>query len=141
MPKKDIESCCQELQDKWPQIKSLYFKSVPGYYLDITCSYRSPEEQMELFKIGRTMGKDGKWVISQPEFVVTNCDGTHNPSNHNKQPSHAIDVVAINNKTGKATWEDKYYLPLGQICELLGLVWGGSFGTIHDLPHIETKNG
>lgn len=134
----NILDACEYLQDKWLLIETSYASLVPGHYLNLTCVSRSPQEQFELFKQGRTKDTSGKWIVQDHSQVVTNVDGYKVVGKHNKQPSEAIDVVVMNNQTGKETWEDSYYLPLGDLAKKHGLKWGGEFTTIKDMPHLET---
>ncbi len=64
-------------------------------YFDNTILYghRSKEEQFELYKKGREL-RDGKWVITDKNKVVTYKDGYHSMSKHNYLPSKAVDAVA-----------------------------------------------
>lgn len=62
-------------------------------HFDCTILYgnRSIEEQQELYKIGRDL-VDDKWVENDTG-IVTNCDGIKVLSEHNYNPSRAVDVV------------------------------------------------
>ena len=108
--------------------------------------YRTPEEQFELFKIGRKM-IGGLWIVVNELMVVTNCDGKDILSNHNKQPSDALDLAPY-----PLNWRDRermYYFA-GQVkAEAryigVGLIWGGDWDddtevrdqTFFDLVHFE----
>ena len=58
----------------------------------IVFGHRTPEEQFELYKKGRT-NKNGYWEIENKTKIVTNCDGFDIKSDHNQFPSIAVDVV------------------------------------------------
>ena len=58
----------------------------------VTHGHRTPEEQFELFKKGRSLNMDGKWIITDRKKVVTYVDGYEKKSKHNAEPSKAIDM-------------------------------------------------
>ena len=58
----------------------------------ITYGMRTPDEQFELYKIGRREREDGEWEKSGS--TVTNCDGFKKKSKHNGSPSLAVDIYA-----------------------------------------------
>jgi hypothetical protein len=137
MPTKDINDCVEPIRDHWEEIKRDFFPVCPGYYLTITCAHRSPAEQFELYKKGRTMGMDGNWVVSDKKAVVTNAEGYKVLSAHNYYPARGLDVAVVNNQTGEVTWDERYYKPLIDIVSKYGLVEGGSWRVLKDWPHIE----
>ncbi len=100
---------------------------LPGYMVMITETYRSIERQDLLFrKGGVTMAIAGQ-------------------SWHNY--GLAIDVTAKNPDTGDTLWElpnniknkvaTEFYQKLAVIGKDLGLIWGGDFISIVDMPHFE----
>lgn len=139
MATKNIEDAVKEIRDKWDEIKNEYFKRMPGKYLVLSCVHRSPDEQLELFKKGRTLGTDGKWYVSNKAAIVTNVDGYKILGAHNYKPARAIDVAVVDNQTGKYLWEEKYYFPLLQIAQGVGLESGLEWKTFKDGPHIQVK--
>lgn len=140
MATKEISDAVLEIRDKWDEIKNEFFQRNPGKYLVITCVYRSPTEQLELFKKGRTLGSDGQWYIRDKSKVVTNVDGSTLLGAHNYKPSRAIDVAVVDNQTGKYLWEEKHYHSLVEIAKRVGLESGGTWKTIKDWPHIQVPN-
>ena len=139
MPSRDIRDAVQKLQDAWPLILKDYEAVRPGFTLQLTCVYRSPEEQLELFKKGRTLGSDGKWYVLDKNKIVTNADGkTLSP--HNYRPARGIDVVVIDKSTRQQTWNEKQYQPLIAIAANHDLESGGTWKTIKDWPHIQVKD-
>lgn len=91
----------------------------------MTATHRSAREQQVLWAQGRT----------QPGRVVTMVDGVKVLSKHNYFPSRAIDFcVTI---AGKITWREEDYEVVGPHMEAEGLVWGGSWTSFRDLPHVE----
>lgn len=137
---KIIQDCVKLLQTSWPEIVKQHSLDKPEYHLVITTSFRDPKEQFELFKKGRTMDTQGNWITTDKSQIVTNVDGYKILGAHNYYPSRAIDVAVVSNKTGKITWEEKYYHPLLDIAKRLGLESGGSWTSIKDWPHIQIKN-
>lgn len=105
--------------------KLAYEAEHPGKHVVITCVYRSPEEQAELYTHGRT----------QPGPIVTQLDGVTQRSQHNMDPARAIDFcVTIG---GKVTWDVQEYEVAGPFFEAQGLIWGGRWKTFRDMPHVE----
>ncbi len=127
---RDLRDCEPEMVRRY-LLLAAEFAILTGRKLFITCTWRSSLEQMALYQQGR--GTAGK--------IVTNIDGVHNQSRHNFYPSQAIDVCidvqTSQSKVQVADWQEKDYAVLGPLCIKHGLVWGGSFKTIHDYPHIE----
>lgn len=112
----------------------------------ITCTWRSPKEQDELYAIGRT----------KPGRKVTNAragESLHNRIHPNGDPaSQAFDFVPLRN--GKAVWstfgngidedpsdDDKDDLELwqrcGEIAESCGLEWAGRWKNFREYPHCQ----
>lgn len=137
MPTKDINDAAKPIRDNWETIKNEFFKLNPGKYLVITCVHRSPDEQLELFKKGRTLGADGKWYVQDKAKIVTNVDGISVLGAHNYKPSRAIDVAVVDNQTGKYLWEEKHYHSLLEIAKGVGLESGGGWKSLKDWPHIQ----
>ena len=140
MPTRDIADAAKPIRDNWEIIKNEFFKCHAGKYLIITCVHRSTEEQLELFKKGRTLNSDGTWTVSDKSKIVTNVDGIKVLGAHNYLPSRAIDVAVVDNQTGKTLWEESYYHCLLEISKGVGLVSGGGWKSIKDWPHIEVPN-
>lgn len=140
MPTKDINDAATPIRDRWEEIKNAFIQSNPGKYLVLSCVYRSPDEQMELFKKGRTLGTDGKWYIQDKAKIVTNVDGTTVLGAHNYKPSRAIDVAVVDNQTGKYLWEEGHYHSLLGIAKAVGLESGGGWKSIKDWPHIQVPD-
>lgn len=93
----------------------------------IYCTYRSPEEQNEIYAQGRT--KPGK--------VVTNARGGE--SFHNWRC--AFDFVPL--LAGKPQWGDAdLYRKAGVIAESLGLEWAGRWtGSLRETAHCQFTGG
>ena len=130
---RDLAHCHPELQCRYALVKA-DFEAQTGRQLFETCTWRSVAQQQELYQIGRR-GIAG-------ERTVTQCDGILKKSRHMVYPSEAVDIcVDIDPGPGKqAVWDRRLYVPLGQLAEAHGLVWGGSWG-IDDYPHLELPAG
>ncbi len=109
----------------WPKLKE-EFGLDTGFCLEISCTYRSPKAQMDVYKLGREM----------PGRKVTDCDGWKKLSKHNKFPSEAIDVWCHLGGKQLAIWDYDVFHHLGPICKQMGLIWGGNFKIV-DPCHIE----
>ena len=115
------------LRDGVPRI--LAAMEALGYPMLVTDTLRTVEEQKVLFAKGRTA----------PGPIVTNADGVLKKSNHQAWADghgHAVDCCFL--VDGHASWDPKLpWKVYGACAEALGFRWGGSFSTLHDLPHIE----
>lgn len=104
----------------------------------ITCGYRPKEEQLALFKQGRSL-IDGKWVKTGK--TVTNLDGYKKVGRHNTYPSEAIDVIPY-----PVDWTNiKRFKELAEVIkrvaleEGVDLEWGGDWQSFVDYPHWQIK--
>jgi peptidoglycan L-alanyl-D-glutamate endopeptidase CwlK len=79
-----LSTCHEDLQKVFNEV-------IKHFDCTVTCGNRSRDEQHELYMIGREL-VNGKWEETG-KGVVTNCDGNSNISEHNYQPSRAVDVV------------------------------------------------
>jgi peptidoglycan L-alanyl-D-glutamate endopeptidase CwlK len=135
MPSTSLQDADKELRDAYLALRTEYQAANPARSLVVTCSYRSPEEQMAAYQQGRGL-EDGKWRVQDISKVVTQLSGKPgSESNHNLKPCRAIDVAVCIG--GKATWDIKEYAPLGPLAAKHGLVWGGNWTTLKDFPHLE----
>ncbi len=129
-----LQTCHKDLQ-------RVMYKAIELSIIDfgIASGYRSPEEQQELYKQGRT--KVGS--------IVTYVDGVKRKSKHNYSPSNAVDIYAY--VDGKACWEKEHLYYLGGVIMTCArnlnveLRWGANFNrdadltneNFYDLPHYE----
>jgi len=133
--KQRLASCREEIQ----QVMKLSIKRSPVDF-GIACGHRTVEEQQKLYAQGRT--KTGS--------IVTYVDGVNKKSQHNINPSNAVDIYGWVN--GKATWDEKTLIFLAGIinasADELGIIlrWGGNWDNdgeiitdqnFLDLPHFE----
>jgi D-alanyl-D-alanine carboxypeptidase len=137
MSSRQLSDCEPELAARFLAGREAYELDHPGHRLEVTCTARSVEEQTSLFHLGRRFW-DGHWVLTDPFKVVTYCDGVTNKSEHNHEPSRAIDFAIVIN--GKTVWADAFYDEAGPYFQRAGLIWGGAFPhapNFHDRPHVE----
>lgn len=125
----------RKLDDLHPLLKPLATQFLSecqkqGIDVLITCTYRSPEEQTQLYAQGRT--KPGK--------IVTNAKAGQ--SKHNFQvgvfpASKAFDTVPM--RSGKPVWaaSDPLWKSLGEIGRTIGLEWAGDWKTFREYPHFQ----
>jgi peptidoglycan L-alanyl-D-glutamate endopeptidase CwlK len=151
MPNYSKESL-EKLRTCEPDLITVFTEVIKYLNLTIIYGYRSPSIQMQLFRSGRIF-KDGKWVIDRKDKVVTYCDGTEKKSNHNYNPSRAVDIAPY-----PIDWNDRerMYFFAGAIMESArrlreerkishDLRWGGDWDldtevqdqTFMDLAHFE----
>ena len=88
----------------------------------VTCTYRTPEEQGELWEQGRT--KTGK--------IVTWAQPGESP--HNCVPAEAFDIGFL--KDGVPLWDREHFQRFALIAQAYGIEWGGDWHT-PDLPHFQ----
>ena len=117
------------LDSLYPRVKYLAEKLIEeckkqGYNILITSTYRSKQEQDELFAQGRT--KPGK--------IITNAKGENSLHNYKV----AFDFC-INDK--QECYNPVLLEKVGQIGKTLGLEWGGDFKTFKDMPHFQYTKG
>ena len=119
-----------------PKAKSfLQLCKMDGIDVLIYCTYRSSEEQNELYAKGRT----------KPGRIVTNAKGgqsAHNHTENGKPAALAFDAVPTRKVNGhtECLWSaPKLYARMGQIAEEVGLKWGGNWHKFQDKPHFYIK--
>lgn len=122
--------------------------------------HRTPEKQFEYYQVGRRKDPSGGWVKINPDKkeTITNCDGFKVKSNHNFDPSLAVDIKVYVLGKPSLTYDQSH------ICLVVGVLiacanflyeqgkiqhklrWGGNWdkdGEIlfdqefDDLPHLE----
>lgn len=99
----------------------------------LTCTYRSNEEQEELYASGRT--KKG------PILTLARAgQSAHNYMLNGKPASKAFDIAFI--EAGKAIWDIRHpsWEKLGQIGISIGLDWYGKPGAkFREYPHFQMR--
>ena len=122
----------RDKKDLRPELVQAYEKGLAKYVAlypnepqpFITCTYRSGEEQNELFK-------------KVPK--VTNAKAGQSPHNYN--PSFAFDIAFITVEK-KISWNAKYFKMFADCVKSSSdvTVWGGDWLKFKDAPHFELKN-
>jgi peptidoglycan LD-endopeptidase CwlK len=125
MPSRKLGDLVKELQDAWTVACIAHATTYPDLPQPfITCTYRSPEEQLELYAIGRTL----------PGKIVTQLKSG---SKHNTLPSRAFDIAF--QKDGKVTWDKKHFIRFAAIVKSINpaVEWGGDWKKFKDYPHFQ----
>lgn len=125
MPSRNIQDCDIRLQQAWKQSLALYVSRYPDLPVPfITCTYRSEEEQLELYAQGRT--KSGKIVT----YIASG-------GKHNVLPAQAFDVAF--KKNGKLDWSSHLFKKFSDIVKEVSdeVEWGGDWKRFKDMPHFE----
>lgn len=103
---------CKELSDFATILQSLHPEA------HVSCGYRSAEAQQEAFNSGHSRALPGQ-------------------SKHNVMPSEALDWFRLT-QAGGASFDAVWYRNvLAPIAKAHGLVWGGDWNSIKDMPHVE----
>jgi peptidoglycan L-alanyl-D-glutamate endopeptidase CwlK len=118
-----------------PDIQKVMNEAIKHFDFAVLSGFRSPNEQLELYKQGREL-KDGKWI--RVGKTVTNVDGVNTKSKHNHSPSQAIDIAPY-----PIDWDDierfeQMAVVVMYCAHKLGikLTWGGDW-RMKDYPHFE----
>ena len=122
-----------------PDLQKVMFEAIKRKDFSIQYGYRSPEEQLELFKIGREL-RDGQWVKVGP--IVTTKDGTIKKSKHNYKMAKAVDILPYpflaNYWQDKSIWFE-YAEVIKEAARVVDvkIIWGGDWDSLFDGPHFE----
>lgn len=128
----------RKLSDLHPQLLQIAEKFLDACHAEkidilVTCTYRSNQEQDQLYAISRTI----------PGKKVTNAkagQSKHNFTMNGKPAAKAFDVVPMMN--GKPIWDasSPLWKRLGIIGNSLGLSWAGDWkGSMREYPHFELR--
>lgn len=106
---------------------------VLGWPMFVTAGVRTTQEQQMLYAQGRTA----------PGVRVTNLDGVKKRSKH--QPfadgfGHAVDLAFLDDPDTSKTEVYDPAMPwdlMGLAAEKKGLIWGGRWQGLIDMPHVE----
>jgi len=74
----------------------------------VTCTWRSPEEQNQLYAQGRTV-ENGVWTVTNKKKVVTWVragDSAHNYTRGGEPSARAFDIAILG--AGKLNWDPKH---------------------------------
>lgn len=122
---RDITQLHPKLQSLIPKLKTECEKQ--GLKIGISECLRTIAEQDALYAKGRT----------EKGSIVTNAKGSSYSSMH--QWGVAFDFYR---NDGKGAYEngDNFFEKVGRIGKTLGLIWGGDFNSIKDLPHFQLSD-
>jgi peptidoglycan L-alanyl-D-glutamate endopeptidase CwlK len=126
MPSRKIEDCVTTLQRCWRDASTAFGVLNPTLPQPIiTCTYRTPQEQLDLYAQGRT--KAGA--------IVTQIS---KGGKHNCYPSKAFDI-AFKNRDGKLDWSPHLFERFANIVHIQypNVQWGGDWKSFKDLPHFQ----
>jgi hypothetical protein len=133
------------LRHKFSELSDAFHTEYAGWRMLVVCTYRSPAEQFETYKLGR-VEQNGKWLIADAAKIRTNKDGYKLKSRHNDSPSGAIDVE-VYGPDKKKFWNTKKsvgspprmnpWLWLRDEAPKYGLLCGGAWQTLPDYPHFQ----
>ena len=125
MPSRELKDLDAKLVNAYNLAKGIYANRFPNDPQPfITCTYRSNEEQTQLYALGRTV--KGK--------IVTNAKAGQ--SKHNSLPSKAFDIAFIG-LDKKLNWGATHFKNFAAIVKEIqpNIIWDGDFKTIKDAPH------
>lgn len=115
------------LQGVHPTLQTAILKILTDLPMFVVEGVRTVRQQQALYAIGRTL----------PGSKVTDKDGVHHKSNHQPHQDglgYAVDCAW----TGPYPFDLRHpWASYGASSQALGLVWGGSWKTLVDLPHVE----
>ncbi len=120
---------------KWEQLDA-YMASI-GHPIFVAQAVRTAPEQYQLYRQGREIPGPNVRPGHPLGDTVTNCDGTIKKSNHQASADgygHALDAAFVGPKPFHKSHPWAKY---GAKAMELGLVWGGSWKTRIDMPHVE----
>jgi peptidoglycan L-alanyl-D-glutamate endopeptidase CwlK len=134
---RDIQLVHPLFQKNMDKIIEAITKKLPtGFTCKMVSGHRTPAEQFDLYKQGRSF-KNGNWVKdSSKGGIVTNINGITKLSNHNYLPCVSIDM-GVFDANGKYLSDAKHYKHVKEGAKLLQADWGGDWATFKDTPHIE----
>lgn len=118
-----------------PDIQVVMNDAIKHFDFTVLSGFRSPKEQLELYKQGREY-QNGRWV--KVGRTVTNVDGVNVLSNHNYSPSKAIDIAPWPIDWGNISRFEQMAKVVFACADELGvkLNWGGDW-KMKDYPHFE----
>mgnify|MGYP002631494203 CR=1 FL=1 len=125
----------ERLATAHPDLQKVMNEAIKTFDFTVLYGYRTPEEQLDLYKIGRHLDGDSWEVVGK---TVTNLDGTVKKSKHNYRPSLGVDIAPY-----PIDWEDiDRFNTMVQIVKHAALKLGinitaGADWKMKDFPHFE----
>ena len=123
---KFARSSIERLQEVHNNLSAVMYqaKEISDIDFDVSCGYRSIEDQKALYDLGRSQ-----------------LDGAKNKSMHNFTPALAVDIYAYNGKYADYSIDKMEYLAsvIKKAAEDLNvkIVWGGDWKEFIDMRHYE----
>lgn len=119
----NAEACSRDISELTPEVQAKYeqFKEAchaEGLDFKVICTFRSQQEQDELYSRGRT--KSGNKVTWTKTSVHTS--------------RRAFDIAVL--KGGSITWEPRDYMRIGEVGKRYGFTWGGDW-KVRDYGHFQ----
>ena len=118
------------------RIQKVMNEAIKHIDIVILYGYRTPAEQFELFKQGRTL-VGGVWKVTGK--TATQLDGKTKMSNHNSNPSKAIDIAPY-----PIDWNNiQRFLDMAKVvkeaAKTVGveITYGGDWKKFPDFPHFQ----
>jgi peptidoglycan L-alanyl-D-glutamate endopeptidase CwlK len=130
MASRKIDDCIPTLKNAWRLAEKKWEEQYPERPKPfLTCTYRSNEEQNDLYNQGR--------INKKPK--VTNAKGGQSP--HNYTPSFAFDIAFITIEK-KLDWNTRLFSDFSKLISEIEpkMEWGGSWVSFKDNPHFELRN-
>ncbi len=123
MASRSADDLHEPLRERWEWMRDEWRKRHPeGPQPFLTATYRTKEEQADLYAKGRSNALPGE-------------------SLHNFLPAFAFDVAFDPDLTdgigNDVTWLFPWYQRWGELAEDIGLQWGGRFPGLIDGPHVQ----
>lgn len=103
-----------------------------GLRWTVVQAYRTEDEQMAIYRLGREQEPSGVWKVTDKKAVRTNA--LPDESAHCRRVAYDIAILV----DGKIDWNDTaLYVAAAQIGKRLGLEWGGDWNALHhgDVGH------
>lgn len=125
MASRNLSDAHPILQAQYKLAKEAFEARNETHQVIITATYRSPEEQDQLYAQGRT----------KPGQRVTNARAGQSP--HNYMKSLAIDVAFVKRGTKSLDWSNALFDRFQEFMKNPKITWGGHFKSLKDRPHFE----
>lgn len=141
MPSREKVDLYRPLIDAWDYASMRWKMKYPGLPQPfISCTYRTGDEQNQLYARGRTVLKETINGKTTKVGKVTNAKAGESP--HNIYPSMAFDIAFWKENKKGLDWDNdlfkKFWELMAEKYEEI-VTWGGNFNSIPDRPHFELK--
>lgn len=119
----------ERLAECHDDLQQVMNEAIKEFDFTVLCGYRTPAEQLALYKKGRT----------EPGQRVTNIDGYNIKSRHNYKPALAVDIAPWPiDWNDLSRFETLAHIVKAKAKELnIKITWGGDWKDFKDYPHFE----